>query len=260
MSDYNITATTYKSTRRADPYLVHLIRKMLIHRNGSTYLDIGCGTGNYTIALSNDEIQFIGVDPSMVMLQIAKQKNSNIIWTLGTAEQIPYKDHMFSGALAFLTLHHWSNLEQGFLEMYRTLRPKSHLVVFTATAEQMKNYWLIHYFPEMMNNSIKQMPPLNVIMEAALYAGFRLSSSLEYFIKTDLQDLFLYSGKHNPQMYLNSKVRNNISSFASLSSELEITQGLFKLSEDINKDNFRHVQNSFNEHIGDYILLQFFKD
>jgi ubiquinone/menaquinone biosynthesis C-methylase UbiE len=260
MSDYNITGTTYNSTRRADPYLVHQIRKMLNPIKGSTYLDIGCGTGNYTVALSDDEIRFIGVDPSMVMLQIAKQKNSNIIWTLGAAEQIPYKDHMFSGALAALTLHHWSNLEKGFLEICRTLRPKSHLVVFTAKPEQMSNYWLIHYFPEMMKKSINQMPPLNAIMEAAANAGFTLYSSLEYFIKTDLQDLFLYSGKHNPKMYLDSLVRSNISSFASLADDLEINQGLLKLSRDINEDIFQHVQNSFNEHIGDYILLQFFKD
>lgn len=260
MSDYNITGTTYNFTRKADPYLVHLIRTMLDPKKGLTYLDIGCGTGNYTIALSGDGTQFIGIDPSPVMLQKAEQQGRNIIWTQGTAEKIPYKDEMFSGAVASLTLHHWADLKQGFLEIYRTLGAKSPLVVFTATAEQMRNYWLNHYFPEMMNKSIRQMPPLNAIMEAALNAGFRLSSSLDYYIKPDLQDLFLYSGKHNPQMYLDPVVRSNISSFASLSNDLEVAQGLIKLAGDIKCKIFQDVKNSFCELTGDYILLQFVKD
>ena len=260
MSDYNVTGRNYNYTRRADPYLIHLMRTMLNAREGSTYLDIGCGTGNYTIALSEDGTQFIGVDPSRVMLQEAKQKKTNITWTLGNAEHIPYKDQMFSGALASLTIHHWPNLNRGFIEVYRTLKPKSNFVIFTATAEQMQSYWLNHYFPEMMNKSITQMPSLNAITDAAHNAGFRLSSSVEYCIKTDLQDLFLYSGKHNPSMYLDSAVRSNISSFASLSNDIEIAQGLVKLSSDINSLQFWRVKRTFDEKTGDYLMLGFSKD
>ena len=260
MSDYDITGRNYNYTRKADPYLVRLMRTMLNPKKGSTYLDIGCGTGNYTVALSEDGTQFIGVDPSSVMLQEAKQKNANITWTLGNAEHIPYKGQMFSGALASLTLHHWSNLNQGFIEVYRTLKPKSNFVIFTATAEQMQNYWLNHYFPEMMKKSTNQMPSLEAIMDAAHNAGFRLSSSVEYFIETDLQDLFLYSGKHNPTMYLDSAVRSNISSFASLSNEMEIAEGLVKLSSDIDSLQFLPVKSAFDETAGDYLMLEFSKD
>jgi ubiquinone/menaquinone biosynthesis C-methylase UbiE len=259
MSDYNITGKNYNYTRKADPYLVQLMRTMLNPREGSTYLDIGCGTGNYTVALGEDGTRFIGVDPSSVMLQEAKQKNANIIWTSGNAEHIPYKDQMFSGALASLTLHHWSNLNQGFIEVYRTLKPKSNFVIFTATAEQMRSYWLNHYFPEMMKKSITQMPSLEAIMNAAHNAGFKLSSSVEYVIKTDLQDLFLYSGKHNPTMYLDSAVRSNISSFASLSNEMEIAQGLVKLTSNINSFHFQRVKESYDGKIGDYMMLEFSK-
>lgn len=260
MSNYNITGKNYNYTRKADPYLVHLIRTMLNPKKGSTYLDIGCGTSNYTIALSQAGIRFIGVDPSIVMLQEAKQKDADITWTLGTAEHIPFKDQMFSGALASLTLHHWSDLNQGFIEVYRTLKPKSNFVIFTATAEQMRNYWLNHYFPEMMNKAICQMPSLDIILNAAHNAGFKLSSSLDYFIKTDLQDLFLYSGKHNPIIYLDSAVRSNISTFASLSNDREIARGLARLSSDIDSGQFQRVLGSYDEKIGDYLLLGFSKD
>jgi ubiquinone/menaquinone biosynthesis C-methylase UbiE len=260
MSDYNITGKNYNYTRKADRYLVDLMRTMLNPKQGLTYLDIGCGTGNYTIALSEGGFEFRGVDPSTVMLHEAKEKESAIIWTLGRAEQIPYEDQMFSGAVASLTLHHWSNLQQGFLEIYRTLKPKSNFIVFTATPEQMQNYWLNHYFPEMMNKSVTQMPSLQEIMNAACDAGFKLSLSLEYFVKMNVQDLFLYSGKHRPSMYLDRVVRSNISSFATLSNDVEIAQGLAKLSSDIETREFRDVKNLFDEHMGDYLLLQFCKE
>jgi ubiquinone/menaquinone biosynthesis C-methylase UbiE len=260
MLDYNLKGKKYNSTRAADPYIVHLIQAMLKPNNDSTYLDIGCGTGNYSIALSAGGAHFIGVDPSSVMLQEAKKKRSSNEWTLGTAEQIPYRNQMFSGALGFLTIHHWSNLELGFSEIYRTLRPESNFIIFTSTAEQMQNYWLNHYFPEMMNKSTSQMPPEESIINAAVGAGFTLSSTLQYFVKPDLKDLFLYSGKHNPSMYLDDLVRNNISSFASLSNDIETAQALVKLSEDINSQRFQAIKDSFDQTAGDYLILQFSKE
>ena len=48
----------------------------------------------------------------------------------------------------------------------------SRLVIFTATANQMKGYWLNHYFPEMMAESMRRMPPRNEVLLAAAGAGY----------------------------------------------------------------------------------------
>ncbi|GAA4955738.1 hypothetical protein GCM10023314_31870 [Algibacter agarivorans] len=42
------------------------------------YLDIDCGTGNYTNALQKVGFHFIGIDPSNKMLEKAKLKNPKI--------------------------------------------------------------------------------------------------------------------------------------------------------------------------------------
>jgi ubiquinone/menaquinone biosynthesis C-methylase UbiE len=51
------------------------------------YLDIGCGTGNYSSDLQKKEFQFIGIDPSIEMLQKAQSQNKNIQWKIGSAEK-----------------------------------------------------------------------------------------------------------------------------------------------------------------------------
>ena len=79
-------------------------------RKGRFYLDIGCGTGNYTIDLNARGLKFYGVDPSSKMLEEAMFKSQKIKWLEGTAESISVEDKIFAGAIAVLTLHHWLGL------------------------------------------------------------------------------------------------------------------------------------------------------
>ncbi len=67
---YNKIGTGYNQTRRADPYITNRLFSLLNSANGTkTYLDVGCGTGNYTIRLAEMGLRFIGMDPSDVMLE-----------------------------------------------------------------------------------------------------------------------------------------------------------------------------------------------
>ena len=46
----------------------------------------------------------------------------------------------------------------------------------------MKGYWLNHYFPNMLKDSIKQMPALYKVTEAMTAAGFKLNDEEKYFV------------------------------------------------------------------------------
>src|SRR5687768_5633505 len=106
MSDaiYDQIGLTYNSTRRADPYLLERMCSLLSPQKDKQYLDIGCGTGNYTIALAQKGVSFVGVDPSEVMLKEAKSKSDKVEWVSGVSENIPFKNETFGGALGVLTL------------------------------------------------------------------------------------------------------------------------------------------------------------
>jgi ubiquinone/menaquinone biosynthesis C-methylase UbiE len=252
---YNDIGKEYNLTRKADPYLAKRIYKLLSAEEGNTYLDIGCGTGNYTIYLFGKGLNFHGVEPSEAMLQIARLRGESIVWLNATAENIPAAHALFNGAIATLTIHHWADIDKAFTEINRVLKPGAKLVIFTAAPHQMRDYWLNHYFPLMMERSIRQMPATEGVTTALTAAGFEINGTEKYFIATDLEDNFLYAGKHDPERYFNEMIRNGISSFAALANREEVNAGLVHLREDIDNNNFEKVKAIYDNDEGDYLFI-----
>ena len=252
---YDKIGTGYNSTRQADPYLTERLIHHLQPQNDRLYLDIGCGTGNYTCTLADKGLNFIGVEPSEKMLSEAKNRNQQINWLKGTAEQIPTEDKAFDGIIATLTIHHWTDLKKAFVELDRVLADNGKIVMFTSTPEQMKGYWLNHYFPKMLHSSIVQMPSLVDIQEAIRQTGLKITDIEKYFIKDDLQDCFLYVGKNNPDCYFDETIRHGISSFSSLANIEEVKQGLSKLKNDIDNQSFDKIKDQYANELGDYLFI-----
>jgi ubiquinone/menaquinone biosynthesis C-methylase UbiE len=254
MTLYNKIGATYNLTRRADPYLAERISVHLSPNPSGLYLDIGCGTGNYLKALADQGLHFYGADPSENMLDQAKAKNIPATFINATAENIPLADNFFDGAMGVLTFHHWKNKSEGLQEVGRVLKPKAKFVLFSFTPQQMRGYWLCHYFPKMMERCIPMTPEIAGMEQLLNEAGFSLVETEKYFIKGDLQDHFLYSNKYSPEKYLSAEIRNNASSFSAFSEPAEVTQGVLMLEEDIKTGKVNSVINNYaNEH-GDYLF------
>lgn len=252
---YNTIGNGYNDTRQPDKYILSKLNEWLDPKEGCLYLDIGCGTGNYTIEIAAQKYDFVGVDPSKKMLEIAKKKSQNINWLTGTAEEIPTESKIFDGIIGTLTIHHWTNLRKAFAELYRVMKVDAKIVLFTSTPEQMKRYWLNQYFPLMMENSITQMPTFESIKAAAIDAGFRNIFCEKYFVMDNLSDLFLYAGKNRPELYLNEAVRNGISSFANLALKEEVENGLQNLEYDIKQNRIKDLINKYENTEGDYLFI-----
>lgn len=189
------------------------------------------------------------------MLMQAREKDNSVSWIQSSADALPFPDGYFDGAICTLAIHHFSDLRRPFAEVYRTLRG-GNFVLFTGLAEQMRHYWLCHYFPEMMARSIANMPTETKICEALQEASFKSVTVEPIFVTNELQDQFLYSGKHRPSLYLDPAVRANISSFARLSSESEIQIGLDRLSADIQSGDFPSIAATYATELGDYAYIQ----
>ncbi len=252
---YDIIGSGYNTTRRADPYL---LSRLLFHLDPTldgAYLDIGCGTGNYTIPIAAPGFHFTGVDPSARMLNEAKRKSSDIHWIEGTAEDLPFPAQTFDGAMATLTVHHWKDREHGLREVLRVLHPGSRFVIFTSSPDQMDAYWLNHYFPIALQRSIENMPAAIDIVNALYASGFDQVITEKYFVRDDLQDLFLQSGKNRPEIYFDEHIRKGISTFASLATTDEIERGLQKLRYDLDHDLFDDVRQRYESDHGDYMFI-----
>ncbi len=255
INKYDKIGKNYNRTRKADLYLTERLFHHLNPQKTGKYLDIGCGTGNYTIALSQKGIDFIGVEPSDKMLNKARAKNNRIEWKSGKAENIPLENETIDGVLVSLTIHHWTDLNKSFNEINRVLKMNGRFVLFTSTSEQMYGYWLNRYFPKMLKDSIEQMPKFAVIEENLMKNGFEIIETEKYFVRDDLEDLFLYAGKHDPQMYLNEQFRQGISSFSDLANLDEVESGLKKLAEDIEIGKIDEIIDEFENELGDYLFV-----
>lgn len=252
---YDRIGTDYNTTRRADPFLASRLMHHLQAEKGQFYLDIGCGTGNYTSKMAESGIEFVGVDPSEKMLEKARLRNPSIDWRRGSAEAIPVEDGLMSGITASFTLHHWTDLNAAFRELNRVMKPGAQMVMLTATPEQMAGYWLCEYFPGMMEDSMNQMPDYQKVVNAMSDAGMEVAGTEKYFIQEDLQDWFLYNGKQKPERYLDPAVRKGISSFSDLARQTEVGNGLQQLEKDIKSGKIREVMDRYENDHGDYMYI-----
>ena len=255
MAKYDEIGVGYDDTRKADPYIASRIIHHLDVRDQGPYLDVACGTGNYTIEIAaKTNASFEGIDQSEHMIDIARSKDSSISWSVCDAESLPFEDGRFSGATCILAIHHFNDLERAMSEVYRVLS-RGRLVIFTAGRKQMEGYWLNEYFPEMMRASTAYMPDIEEVSHALRAAGFEDIVMETYEVKPDLQDWFLYCGKHRPEMYLDPNIRKGASGFALFANRDEVERGLERLSSDIESGRITEVIESYRNDDGDYLFI-----
>lgn len=251
---YDSIGKTYDSTRCADSKIVEALLRIMNPCAEGKYLDIACGSGNYTVALERSGLRVEGLDISAEMLAKARSKSCSISWHHGDARRLPFRDGEFHGALCVLATHHIGDFETAFQEACRVIC-SGRFVIFTSTPEQMLGYWLWHYFPLMMEDASRRMAPYSRIERALRDAGF-VGIERERFFITDLhKDAFLHVGKYKPELYLDEKVRAGISAFHVSADRAEIVSGLERLRQDIDSGEVKNIIRNFECDEGDYLFV-----
>jgi ubiquinone/menaquinone biosynthesis C-methylase UbiE len=248
---YDRIGRGYDTTRQADPYLLSRLLHHLEPRIGGRYVDVGCGTGNYTIAMNQAGVPICGIDVSATMLKRARDKSRAVTWLNGDVLAQPFRDASFAGATMTFVHHHVSEPAAAFRETRRVLAPAAKLVLLNGTAEQTRHFWLVEYFPLAMEQAASSCSQAQT--EAALAAaGFSIRTIEPYEVADDLKDWFLCSGKHKPELYLDPQVRAGISAFACAKDQGEIGRGLERLGEDIRSGRIAKVIRQYAWEGGDY--------
>lgn len=251
---YNTIGTNYNSTRNADVYLTGRLYALLNPEKGGKYFDIGCGTGNYTQALTAMGLSITGIEPSDIMIEKARANHPGIEFLQAQAEDIPFADNFFDGGIGTFTIHHWHDVQKGLHEIYRILQPGATFVLLSFTPEQLMNYWLCHYFPQTMKNSARVVSGIDEMTTIFKSCGFTDVSTEKYFVQESLTDHFLYSNKYNPEAYLDPQIRNGISSFTVYADAHEVERGLLQLEEDIRNGSIKDIISHYENEQGDYLF------
>jgi ubiquinone/menaquinone biosynthesis C-methylase UbiE len=227
---YDTIGKNYNKNRAADPRIVNVIRELLRLPTGSVIADIGAGTGNYANALAEKGYLIKAVEPSEEMRKQSRP-NDNVDWLNGTAEEIPLGNASVNGVLAVLAIHHFPDLEISVKEVAR-ICPKGPVVVFTLDPREGEEFWLYKYFPEIARHMLRNFHPLSELVATFTRVG-KWSAVIKPFpLPPDIKDKFLGSEWNQPESYLDSEIRQNISPFA-LASPLAVQRCVSKLQNDL---------------------------
>lgn len=97
---------------------------------GDRLVDIGCGPGAPGRRAARIGAGVTGVDPSAVMLRMARRddRRGTVTWREGAAEALPLPDDACEVAWSLSTVHHWPDLNGGLSEVRRVLVPGGRFV------------------------------------------------------------------------------------------------------------------------------------
>jgi SAM-dependent methyltransferase len=93
-------------------------------------LDVGCGTGQSTVVLTEIAKRVIGVDPSADMLAHA-ERHPNVEYVRSAAEHTPFPDGRFD-LISAAQAYHWFDHDAFLAESHRLLQVPGWLVVYTS--------------------------------------------------------------------------------------------------------------------------------
>lgn len=110
-------------------------------------LDIATGTGDLAILMAQTNAEkIIGLDISAGMLEVGKKKieekklSAVIEMVLGDSEKIPFGDNYFDAITVSFGVRNFENLEKGFAEILRVLKPNGVFVILETSVPDKTPY------------------------------------------------------------------------------------------------------------------------
>ena len=106
-------------------------------QTGDRVVDLGCGTACALrhLAIQNEAIELLGVDPVPRMVELAQEAvakaglGERITLLEGGASRVPVENESAQWLLAFDSYDHWPDVEEGLAEVRRVLVPGGRFVI-----------------------------------------------------------------------------------------------------------------------------------
>jgi ubiquinone/menaquinone biosynthesis C-methylase UbiE len=172
--DYDFLAREYAQHRQVQPEVLKNLIQTSELNSASQVLDVGCGTGNYTVALEKIVgCSRWGIEPSEQMLAIARERTLTAHFKLGHAEQLDYPAESFDLVFAVDVIHHVGDRAAYFREAYRILKKGGKVCTVTDSEEIIcRRQPLSVYFPESIEIELQRYPRISDLRTMMVDAGF----------------------------------------------------------------------------------------
>lgn len=219
--DYDNLADRYAIHRAIHPSVLKALLETSDIGRSSRVLEIGCGTGNYIIALAEAAgCTALGLDPSRQMLSEASARSSDVVFQQAAAEQMAVPGGSFQLVFSVDVLHHLRSAQAYFREAHRVLKEGSKICTVTDSE------WIIRrreplaiYFPETVQVDLDRYPSVAEVRPTMAGSGFKdLSEELVEF-RYELTDTRPY--------------RKKVFSSLQLISEAAFRRGIQRLNREV---------------------------
>jgi ubiquinone/menaquinone biosynthesis C-methylase UbiE len=232
MALYDVIGKAYAQTRKSDLRITEKLLEILASSQASTIADIGAGTGSYANALAERGYRVFAIEPSKTMRSQAIVHPA-ITWIDGYAENLPLPDQSVDAAIVMLAFHHFPDYRQALSEIHRVVG-NGQMIFFTCDPRIISNFWLTEYFPSFIRDVESTFLPISKLVEEIQIITDSVVNVIPFPLPNDLLDSFAAVGWARPELYLDSDIRNGISSFSKIDDN-ELNSGLSRLDEDLER-------------------------
>lgn len=205
-ADYGSIGAGYTDYRRPDARIAAAVAAAL--GDSRTVVNVGAGAGSY----ESGRFGVTAVEPSAAMR--AQRPASLPAAVDAVAEDLPFADGAFDGAMTTFSVHQWSDLAAGLREMRRVTRGP--VVVLTCDPALVRDFWLYEYAPLVLDAEARRYPAIAEITEVL---GGR-STVAPVPIPADCTDGFNEAYYARPERLLDPGARRACSAWSFVTPEL----------------------------------------
>ncbi len=231
-ADYRQIADKYDIARPLSEQNLDLWINLISKKIGSIgkidFLDLGCGTGRFSIPIATEHgYSVTGADSSKEMLLKAKEKAGElqIKWDIQDATSLTYSNGSFDAVFMSHLLHHVDDPLKVTKECYRVLKPYGVVLNRYGAIEQIRDNREHVFFPGTLEIDEARIPSIEQVEEWFTLAGFNEVSS-----ETITQQTYKSSNEILEKASLKS------TSVLTLISQSSFQQGLNALREYISRN------------------------
>jgi len=117
-------------------------------KSGDRILDLGCGNGRLVELFQDKNIEYIGIDNSQKLIEIAREHHPDGNFQIFDGLKIPFPDNYFDRIFCIAVLHHipGNQLRQEFLkEARRVLKSGGKMILSTWYLWQKYTFWNLFF-------------------------------------------------------------------------------------------------------------------
>jgi ubiquinone/menaquinone biosynthesis C-methylase UbiE len=128
----------------------------------ATVLDVGCGTGRWSVYLSSKVSNIYAMDPSKAIYSAANLTKDipNIHLIKASVENIPYEDNTFDLVISLGVLHHIPDTQKALNSIVKKVKKEGHCLIYLYYALDNRSvvYKMIFYASSFFRYFISKLP------------------------------------------------------------------------------------------------------